>query len=106
MPVPVAACCLLHPQRESVARCPECRQAFCRECITEHGGRVICAGCLRQLTRTGAPRASRPGVPLAALHLLAGLLVSWFLFYTLGRILLEIPSEWHESDKAIKLLTR
>ncbi|MFN7139481.1 MAG: rhomboid family protein, partial [Limisphaerales bacterium] len=41
--------CLNHFTREAAARCPECKQFFCRECITEHDDRVICAGCLRKL---------------------------------------------------------
>jgi hypothetical protein len=38
--------CLHHHEREAVARCPECGHYFCRECITEHDERVICASCL------------------------------------------------------------
>lgn len=101
----IAARCLLHPERESVARCPECRQAYCRECITEHDGRVICAACLRKLTRKPERRPVRLGWLFRPVHLATGLLVGWFLFYTLGRLLLQIPSEWHEGSEAIKLLT-
>ena len=42
--------CLHHPVREAVARCPECGQFFCRECITEHEDRVVCSSCLKRLT--------------------------------------------------------
>jgi hypothetical protein len=35
--------CLNHMLREAVARCPECSRFFCRECITEHEDKVLCA---------------------------------------------------------------
>ena len=43
--------CFNHAGREAVARCPECGQFFCRECITEHEDRVLCSACLKKLTR-------------------------------------------------------
>ena len=45
--------------REAVARCPECTQFFCRECITEHDDRVLCSACLKKLARV--PLTRRPG---------------------------------------------
>ena len=41
--------CFHHSHREAVARCPECRQFYCRECVTEHDYRVICATCLKKI---------------------------------------------------------
>lgn len=102
----VSAHCLLHAHRESVARCPECRQSYCRECITEHEGRVICAACLRRLTRPEAPARRRFRVPWQPLPVLAGWLVAWGLFYLLGRVLLEIPGEWHEGIPVLQRLLR
>jgi len=55
--------CFNHVQREAVARCPQCRGYFCRECITEHDDRVICAGCLSKLVRKSAlPRRTLTGL--------------------------------------------
>lgn len=31
-----------------MARCPECRRFFCRECVTEHDDQLLCASCLRK----------------------------------------------------------
>src|SRR2546429_9979935 len=45
--------CFNHALREAAARCPECGHFYCRECITEHEDRVICANCLAKLA---APR--------------------------------------------------
>jgi len=88
--------CLNHSQREAVARCPECRQFFCRECITEHDERVICAACLRKLAQSStAGRRGFAGFRLAV-QCLAGLALAWFFFYLVGESLLALPSSFHE----------
>src|SRR5512137_19237 len=88
--------CLNHATREAVARCPECRQFFCRECITEHEDRVICAACLRKLARATGVQRSRWRVFASVAQCLAGVLVAWLFFYTAGRVLLAIPASFHE----------
>jgi len=82
--------------REAVARCPECRRFYCRECITEHDDRVICAACLRKLTVADAPRHASLAWLRASLQAVAGLLLIWIFFYFLGAALLSIPSSFHE----------
>lgn len=88
--------CVTHWQREAVARCPECRRFFCRECVTEHEDRAICAMCLsKQTARAGEKR--HPFRPvLRSAHLLLGVLVAWLFFYYAGRILLSLPDSFHE----------
>src|SRR5947207_4177081 len=88
--------CLNHGFREAVARCPECRQFYCRECITEHDDRVICANCLRKLTLN--PEAGRKSFAwlMPVLQCAAGLMVLWVVFYFFGATLLSIPSSFHE----------
>jgi hypothetical protein len=88
--------CLHHPTREAVARCPGCQQTFCRECVTEHDDRVLCADCLRRQSAG----EKEPRVRLLAVarlgQFLCGLLVSWLFFYWLGQALLALPSSFHE----------
>ncbi len=96
--------CLLHGEREAIARCPSCRQFFCRECVTEHHGRQLCAGCLRRLTVTPPTRSRRFGPWLMPLHLVAGIGLTWIAFYFLGWILLQTPTEWHEGLAAESVL--
>jgi hypothetical protein len=88
--------CFNHAAREAVARCPECRQFFCRECITEHDDRVLCAGCLKKLART--PLAPSPAfLKLLRLAQCAlGILIAWFFFFMIGESLLRIPAKFHE----------
>lgn len=87
--------CFNHASREAVARCPECGRTFCRECISEHDDRVICASCLKRLSTKGVRR-----YPLAWLiwlsSILVGVLLLWSSFYLLGKALLTIPSSFHE----------
>jgi hypothetical protein len=90
--------CLQHPTREAVARCPECGRFFCRECITEHEDRLICATCLQRLSGpAAAPRSSRRWIAYAGPIAFAftSVIVAWFSFYMLGRFLLTLPSEFH-----------
>jgi hypothetical protein len=90
--------CFQHSLREAVARCPECRHFYCRECITEHEDRVICATCLRKLTvKTDTARRSFAWFfPVVQVGL--GLCIAWLCFYFLGNTLLSIPSRFHEGS--------
>src|SRR5436190_4931215 len=90
--------CLNHFTREAVARCPQCAQFFCRECITEHEDRVVCAACLRKLARV--PLFKRRGFArvLRAGQVLLGLLVAWLFFYLIGDGLLSLPDSFHQGE--------
>jgi nucleoside recognition membrane protein YjiH len=88
--------CFNHAAREAVARCPECKQFFCRECITEHDDRVLCAACLRKLTHQ--PLAQRFALVqlLWLVQCVFGLLVVWYFFFLIGESLLKLPNSFHE----------
>ncbi len=84
--------CFHHAQREAVARCPVCGHYYCRECVTEHDDRVICAACLAKLTQ--APeRRRRSLVWLRSVACaLVGFMLAWFFYYALAQILLQTPA--------------
>jgi len=88
--------CFHHEFREAASRCPSCLRYFCRECVTEHEDRVICADCLKKLI------AGQPARSVSVLRLLrgllpvAGLLGAWLFFYAVGRTLLLIPVPVHD----------
>ena len=89
--------CLNHAAREAVARCPECGHFYCRECIAEHEDRVICAACLRKMLRSTEKQRS----PLFAWFARAtafcfSLMICWLAFYCVGKILLSIPTKFHD----------
>jgi len=94
--------CFNHAAREAVARCPECRNFFCRECITEHDGRLVCAACLQKADVEPGGAQKRPwrvaGTLWGTLKVGVGLLVAWIVYYTLGQILLMIPDSFHSGD--------
>jgi hypothetical protein len=88
--------CFNHSRREAVARCPACERYFCRECVTEHEDRVLCAACLSTLTlQSTTIRSTMSGLMKAAQFLLGGWFL-WMCFYYLGQLLLLLPSSFHE----------
>jgi hypothetical protein len=90
--------CLNHGEREAVARCVTCRHDYCRECIVEYEGRVLCAECRGKLVQEqGAETGFRRRLGIAA-HLLLSIFVLWFCIYLFGKTLLLIPSSFHEGE--------
>ncbi len=96
--------CVLHVQREAAARCPACSRFYCRECVTEHEGRFLCATCLR--ARSAAVDPKDPAVGRwrravfiggrrgTAFVLSLGLL--WWAFQLFGQMLARLPASFHE----------
>ena len=94
--------CIRHPEREAVARCPSCGRFFCRECVTEHEGRILCTACLSRTAEEREPgrrpcacaalRAAGKGLALAACFLLL-----WSFYTFVGIILQAIPHRFHDS---------
>lgn len=88
--------CFQHVSREAVARCPQCERFYCRECVTEHEGRMICRSCLDELLKeetvsTGGFFKAARGWCLAG----AGYVFAVYVFYEIGQALLRIPSQFH-----------
>ena len=88
--------CHFHPVREAVARCPECQRFFCRECITEHDDRLICASCLMKVAAKPKARRVRFAGAGGALACVLGIVIAWFFFYAVGKLLLRTPTQFHE----------
>jgi hypothetical protein len=98
--------CWVHLEREAAARCPVCTHFYCRECVTEHEGRVICAPCLRTLLAASAARRTRIGAGsrrvlatgVRGLQLVFGIGLAWCFFFLLGEWLLTTTSKFHEGE--------
>ncbi len=88
--------CLHHADREAVARCPECQRFFCRECISEHDERILCASCLALLLAPPAQRTQRLGSLSLLVQSALALAIIWFFFFLIGRTLLAVPASFHE----------
>lgn len=90
--------CMNHGQREAVARCPECSHFFCRECIAEHEGRVVCANCLAGLVKASGGRRTARYRLAHLLPFIAALLFIWICFLSLGQALLSLPDAFHSGE--------
>ena len=88
--------CFNHALREAAARCPECGKFFCRECVTEHDDRVICAACLKKLARIPLLRRKAFAGIARVFQCLLGFVVVWFFFYLIGEGLIALPASFHE----------
>jgi hypothetical protein len=88
--------CFNHAGREAAAQCPECRQFFCRECVTEHDDRVVCSACLKKLARQPAAKRSVFAGIFRLAQFALGILLAWFFFFLIGAGLLKIPAAFHE----------
>ena len=88
--------CINHKFREAVARCPECRRFFCRECITEHEDKVLCASCLRKKLKPGLHGFGRSQWIFRLVNFTAGIVLLYVLFYYFAQILLALPADFHE----------
>ena len=88
--------CFNHSAREAAARCPECSHFYCRECITEHDDRVICAACLKKQVKP--PFSQRRGFVglVRTIQLAAGFMTVWLFFYWFGQALLKFDTSFHE----------
>ena len=91
--------CYNHPTREAVALCTVTGKPYCRECIVEHEGKMVAAHVVADLLaepeQTSDSRWKR-----GRQWLVSGisLLVLWYGFFLLGRLLLSIPSRFHEGN--------
>ena len=89
--------CWNHDAREAVCRCPECGRTYCRECVTEHEARLLCAACLQKIERAAKTRSGgRRIVP--AMLALAGVLFAWLVFYGAGEALILFTSRMEQSS--------
>ena len=90
--------CVHHPNREAAARCPECSRFFCRECVSEHDDRVLCASCLAAGLRVHAPGSSRFSAAGRAFCALLGLFLAWWFYDLVGQGLMRLPASVHEGS--------
>lgn len=86
--------CLFHAEREAAVRCPGCRRSFCRECVTEHDGRLLCRGCLATSALSLPSAATRRR--WAWLATLVSALGLWLGLFLLGEGIRRLPDPRHD----------
>ncbi len=89
--------CWNHPSREAVCRCLGCSRSFCRECVTEHDARLLCAACVAASAAQGKDRVRGRGL-LAPGAAVVGLLLAMMTFFSTGRMIFEIKSRLQEQQ--------
>lgn len=90
--------CFVHPSREAVSLCLDCHHAYCRECVVDHDGRLICAACLARL-RAPLARGNRTLRKIvSAMSTALAILLCWILFYMFGRLLMMAEPARHSFD--------
>ena len=89
--------CWNHEAREAVCRCPECGRSFCRECVTEHQARLLCASCLLAVARARPSRRAGMRRLLPAAMALAGILLAWTVFYSAGEALILLTGRLEQT---------
>lgn len=90
--------CFHHADREAAARCPSCQRFYCRECVTEHEGRMTCANCVARLHAPQSTKRSGSRLfksAMGSIFSIGGILLAWLIFYYLGMGLARIPSTFH-----------
>ncbi|MGI5923694.1 MAG: rhomboid family protein [Lentisphaeria bacterium] len=86
--------CFNHSASEAAARCPGCGRFYCRECVVDFEGRLLCASCVAKLS--AAPHFQWRLSALRRFALtVAGFALLWTLFGLLGVALSRIPAKVH-----------
>ena len=98
MDSPLRQRCFHHAERAAVARCVGCGRHFCRECVAEHEGRMICGACLRAGSRPRTDPRRWLGAVARGAHTAVAFFLLWLVFYWLGLVLARIPAPVHEGD--------
>jgi len=90
--------CLNHALREAVCRCPACTRFFCRECVTEHDGKLLCRGCLASRAVAVSKKARATWV-FPFLRAVVGCLFLWGIFYYFGGLIASMPTSLQGAGK-------
>jgi hypothetical protein len=89
--------CWNHEGREAVCRCPSCGRPFCRECVSEHEARLLCAVCLKAQARERPPKRGAGRRLAPAAMAVAGILLAWLVFYGMGRAMILMADRVQEA---------
>jgi hypothetical protein len=90
--------CWNHAAREAVCRCPGCARFYCRECVTEHEGRLLCAACVAGVAAQPRHRTTWLGRFAGPASAAAGMLLAWLAFYGTARLIAELTDRLEEQQ--------
>jgi hypothetical protein len=92
--------CFNHAEREASARCPECQNDFCRECITEHAGRMLCVNCLKKLSKKKKSEKKMLTPFFYAILFITSLLFIFLCFVWFGRTISDREVSDHSTHNS------
>ena len=90
--------CWNHENREAVCQCPECGRSYCRECVSEHQSRLLCAACLTRVSQSTVRRRSSLGRLAAPLLAFGGLLLAWMVLFGAGESIIILAEHAEQSS--------
>jgi hypothetical protein len=82
--------CWNHEAREAACRCPACGRSYCRECVSEHEGRLLCAACLSLAVASRKPETGSLGKLAPAGMIATGVLLAWLIYWAAGASLIGL----------------
>ncbi len=91
--------CFTHNERGASGRCPTCTRFYCRECLTEHEGRVLCTRCLHALAKPEDVKSFDflRGITRGAAGLM-GVAFAAAFFYLVGLLMARLPASFHDGS--------
>jgi hypothetical protein len=96
MRVLAALRCNNHADREAAALCASCGRPQCRECVTEHAGRLLCGQCLARQAVSRVRDGSWRTHVAATIMLAVAVLSAVSFFFLVGKLLTKVPPAVHE----------
>jgi hypothetical protein len=91
--------CWNHEAREAACRCPACGRSYCRECVSEHEGRLLCAACLSAVAAGREPGSGRGGLAPAAM-IAAAILLGWLTYWVAGESIMAVIRRMQQEPKS------
>jgi hypothetical protein len=92
--------CWNHEAREAACRCPGCGRSYCRECVSEHEGRLLCAACLSAVTAGHEPIGARGRNLAPAAMIAAAILLAWLTYWAAGESVMSVIRRMHQEPKS------
>jgi len=92
--------CWNHEAREAACRCPGCGRSYCRECVSEHEGRLLCAACLIAITAGRAPSRGRGWNLAPAAMIAAAILLAWLTYWVAGASVISVLRRIQQEPKS------
>jgi len=93
--------CWNHEAREAACRCPACGRSYCRECVSEHEGRLLCAACLSGISAGREPGDGRWRRLAPAAMIAAAILLAWLTYWVAGESVMALIRRMQQEPKSV-----